>query len=110
MVLREPALMERIGSLRQEQFSSELLGRTYGQLRQRYGMGLELSLAGLSDLTGEEMSHIAGILHRQQGPVSEAALQDCVRTITSAHQSSSVQTEEDLLALRNKMKERKGIR
>ena len=102
--------MDRITALRQEQFSSELLGRTYGQLRQRYGTGMELSLAGLSDMTAEEMSHIAGILHRQQGPVSETALQDCVRTITGAHQSSHVQTEDDLLALRNKMKERKGIK
>jgi hypothetical protein len=56
------------------------------------------------------MSHIAGILQRQQGPVSEQALLDCVRTIRAEHQSSNVETSDDLLALRERMKERKGIK
>jgi hypothetical protein len=67
-------------------------------------------MAVLSDFTSEEMSHIAGILQRQQGPVSEQALLDCVRTIRAEHQSSNVETSDDLLALRERMKERKGIK
>ena len=64
----------------------------------------------LTDLTPEEMSHIAGIVQRQEGPVNEQALLDCVRTIQSEYQASKVTTEDDLLALRDRLKERKGMK
>ena len=110
LCLRESALLDQTGNLKPEQFSSELLGRAFDQLRRRHREGLDVSLAGLSDFTAEEMSHLAGIIHRQQGPVNEQALSDCIRTIQREHQSGTVETEEDLLAFRNKMKERKGIK
>ena len=110
LCLRESALLDQTGSLKPEEFSSELLGKVYGQLIQRHRQGLDVSLSGLTDVTAEEMSHLAGILHRQQGPVNEQALIDCVRTIQREHQSGRVETEDDLLAYRNKMKERKGIK
>ena len=110
MALRVPAMLDLTRELTQELFSSALLGRVYGQLRQRHEEGLEVSMAVLSDFTTEEMSHIAGIVQRQQGPVSEQALLDCVRTIRAEHQSSNVETSDDLLALRERMKERKGIK
>ena len=69
-----------------------------------------MSLAGLTDFTPEEMAHVAGILQRHDGPVSERAVQDCIRTIRNEYQSGSVQSEDDLLALRDKMRERKGIK
>ena len=53
---------------------------------------------------------IAGILHRQQGPVNEQALTDCIRTIQNVYQASKVTTEDDLLAVRERMKERKGLK
>ena len=56
------------------------------------------------------MSHIAGILHRQQGPVNEQALTDCIRTIQNVYQASKVTTEDDLLAVRERLKERKGMK
>ena len=110
LCLREPALLDAAGDLKPGMFSSELLGKVFGQLQQRHREGLEVSLGGLTDFSAEEMSHIAGIFQRQEGPVSEQALRDCVRTIQRQHQSGSVETEEDLLALRNRMKERKGIK
>ena len=110
LCLREPALLDHTADLKPEMFSSSLLGRVFDQLTQRHQRGLEVSLGGLTDFTGEEMSHIAGILHRQEGPVSEQALTDCIRTIQREHQSGAVETAEDLLALRNKLKERKGIK
>ena len=110
LCLRESALLDQTAGLKQEAFSSELLGRVYGQLMQRHREGLEVNLSGLTDFTAEEMSHLAGILHRQQGPVNEQALSDCVRTIQREYQSGKVETEDDLLAYRNKMKERKGIK
>jgi len=108
--LREPALLDKAGQLRKEEFSSELLARVFEQLKNRHAQGLEVSLAVLEDMNSEEMSHIAGIFHRQQGPVSEQAYCDCIRTIHSEHQASAVSTEDDLLAYQKKLKERKGIK
>ena len=110
MVLKEPALLDHARDLVPSQFSSELLGRVYTQLSRRHREGLEVSLSVLSDFSTEEMAHLAGILQRQQGTVSEQALRDCIRIIQQEHQSGKVETEADLLALREKMKERKGIR
>ena len=110
MILREPALLAQTRDLSAEAFSSELLGRAYGQLQQYHKEGLEISLGVLRDFTSEEMAHFAGILQRQQGTVSEQALQDCVRIVRQEHQSGKVESEADLLALQEKMKERKGIR
>ena len=110
LVLREPALLDKTRSLKAEEFSSSLLGKVYDQLRSRHEQGLEVGLSGLTDLTGEEMSHVVGALQRQQGTVNEQALYDCLRTIQSEHQSSNVTTEDDLMALREKMKQRKGIK
>ena len=110
MILREPALLDSVGALRQEMFSCELLGRVFGQLRQRYSQGLEVSLSGLEELSSEEMSHVVGILQRQQGPVSEQALADCVRTVQQEYETGNVRSENDLLLLRDKLKERKGIK
>ena len=109
-VLREPALLDQTQGLRQADFSVDLLGRVFGQLQQRYTSGLEVSLSVLADLSPEEMSHVTGIVQRQQGPVNEAAFRDCVRTIQAERQRSAVSTDDDLLALRNKLKESKGAK
>ena len=109
MVLKEPALLDVTAGLSAVEFSSKLLGRAYEQLRRRYGEGLEVSVAVLADFDSEEMSHLAGISQRHTGPVDETALRDCVRIIQSEHQASSVASDDDLMALRNKLKERKGM-
>ena len=109
-ILREPALLVKAGNLKAEHFSSNLLGRAYGQLQARASQGLEVSVSVLEDMSGEEISHITGILQRHEGPVSEQAFSDCVRTVLAEHQAAGVTTEDDLLAYQNKLKERKGIR
>ena len=109
MVMKSPALIERTRQLQKESFSSELLGRVYSQFLARYDRGLEISPGVLEDLTAEEMSHIAGILQRQQGPVNESALDDCIRTIRAEQQLRTVSTEDDLMRFREKLKESKGI-
>jgi DNA primase len=110
LILREPALLDKTSELTQESFSCPLLGRAYGQLMDRYRQGLDVSLGGLSDFTGEEISHLAGILQTREGPVSEEALSDCIRTIRGEQVKKQVSSDEDLLALRNKLKERKGMK
>ncbi len=110
LCLQEPALLDQTEGLKKEMFSSELLGRVFAQFSSRHREGLEVNIGGLTDFTSEEMSHIVGITQRQRGPVNERALSDCVRTIQREYASGRVETEGDLLALRDKMKERKGIK
>ena len=110
LIVREPALLDLSKNLEPENFSCPLLGKVYGQLREQFREGAELSVSSLQDLEADEMSHVAGILQRHQGPVSDQAYTDCVRIILSENQSSHIETEEDLMAFQKKMKERKGIR
>ena len=110
LVMKVPALLDQTDGLSGGEFSSPVLGNAFDQLRRRHAEGFEVNLSGLSDLTAEEMSHIAGIVQRQQGPVNEQALLDCVRTIRAEHRKGSVSSSEDLLAYQNKLKERKGIK
>jgi len=107
-ILREPSLLDQANTLNGSQFSVPFLGRVYDQLRTRYQQKLDVSLGVLADLNEEEMSHLAGITHRHQGPAHEEAFQDCVRTVCSACQAKQVTTNDDLMALRNQLKERKG--
>ncbi|MBE6975336.1 MAG: DNA primase [Ruminococcaceae bacterium] len=108
-IFREPAMLDRAKDLRPEEFSSPLLGKVFGQLQQRYSQGLEVSVAVLSDLTAEEMSHITEVCQRQEGPVNMQAFDDCVRTVKDEHQSNAAQTDDDLIAIQNKLKKKKGI-
>ena len=110
LVVKEPALMEQTKKLSGSMFSSALLGRVYDQFCMRYAQGLNLSAGALEDLTPDEMSHITGIVQRQLGPVNETALADCVRTILAEHQASGIRDEDDLMKLREQLKERKGMK
>ena len=107
---REPALLELTGELKAEMFSSELLGKVYFQMLSRYREGLEISINGLTELSPEEMSHIAGILQGQQGPVNEQAFRDCVRTVQEEYRSGQVVTDDDFRALSERMKKSKGYK
>ena len=106
-IFREPALLEDCKHLRGSDFSVPLLGKVYDDLRSRYSQGLEVSLSVL-ELTAEQMSHVAGITHRHTGTVNADAFRDCVNTVLASHQSAGVSSDDDLMALRNKLKERKG--
>ena len=108
-IFREPALLDECRNLKGSDFSVPLLGKVYDDLRSRYREGLEVSLSVL-ELTPEEMSHVAGITQRHQGTVNADALKDCVATVLAEHQSAGVANDDDLMALRNKLKERKGTR
>ena len=106
-IFREPALLDQRGGLTGSAFTVGLFGRIFDQLQTRYSQGMEVSLAVLEDLTEEEMSHVAGVCHKYQGPVNEKAFIDCIRTVQNAG-AKKVSSDDDLLALRNKFKESKG--
>ena len=69
-----------------------------------------MSLGVLEDVSPEEMSHLVGIVQRNQGTVNEAAYRDCIRTVLSQQQSKTVATDDDLRALQNRLKESKGTK
>ncbi len=109
-ILRDPSLLDAAGGLTGQAFSVGLLGKVFGQFCALHRQGLEISLGVLSELTQEEMSHLAGIGQKEIGPVNETAFRDCVRTVMAQSQSAVVSTDDDLLALRNKLKESKGTK
>ncbi len=109
-VMVEPALFDQTGSLRGGDFSVPLLGQVFDQLKKRHDGGMEVSPAVLEGLSPEEMSHITCIWQRHQGPVNEDAFMDCVRRVLSQKQSAQVSTDDDLMALRNRLKESKGTK
>ncbi len=110
MVLKEPALFDKTGMLTKDMFSAPVLGRAFEQLHSRYRQGLEVSAAVLTDFTSEEMAHIAGLSQRHTGPVNENALIDCIRTISYEHQRDNTSSDDDLLAMQQRLKERKGMK
>ena len=103
-VLREPALLAQTESLTGSRFSVPLFGRVYDQLVNRYKQGLEVNLSVLESVTPEEMSHLAGICQKQQGPVNEDALRDCVRVICG--HTEKIETDDDLMAFRDRLRKR----
>ena len=107
-ILREPALLDQAGKLTEKDFSVALFGRAFAQLSARQKQGLDISVGVLEDMTAEEMSHITGVVQRHQGPVNQAAFTDCVNIILAEGQSARVSTDDDLLALREKLKAKKG--
>jgi len=107
-ILRDASLLTQTQGLTGADFSVPLLGRVFDQLAERYRQGLEVSLGVLSDVTEEEMSHLVGISQRYQNTVNETAFRDCVATVRKVVQSKAVSSNDDLLALRNKLKESKG--
>ena len=109
-VMKDPSLLDQIPELTEQDFSVPFLARVFSQQLARHRAGQEVTLTGLTDFTSEEMAHVAGILQRYDSPVNAQALRDCARTIQMEHQSGSITTEDDLMALRNRLQERKGLR
>ncbi len=108
--LSDAAMIAETEGLKPEDFSSPLLGRVFEQLQQQSGQGMVPSVAGLTDFTGEEMAHIAGILQRNPGPVSEQAMRDSIQVIRQMHEFKTADTKDTLMELQRKLQESKGIK
>ncbi len=109
-ILQEPGLLDQTQKLTPQMFSSPLLGKVYGQFQQQHRDGLSVGIASLTDFTGEEMAHIAALTQSQQTKVDEGAFADCLATICREYQSGKVTSNDDLMAMRNTLKERKGMK
>ena len=103
----EPALASEALLPDEKEFSSEALGRIYSVIREKIDRGEALNVGSLSDsLTREEMSLLVRILQKpEQLSNGRKALEDYIARIREQNDPGGA---EDLLALRDRMKERKG--
>ncbi len=108
MALVEPALLDQCRDLQETEFSVPLFAKVYGQMMARHREGLAVGISLLEDLTSEEASHMAAIAQRDSGPINEEAFLDYVRTIRQRHRAKDGSTDEALLEMRNRKKQRGG--
>lgn len=104
MLQKDPSLFQRGKNLEEKDFSVSMFGKVFRVWGENWRADIPLSPGTLSDvLSPLEMAHLCGILQNNEGPISEAAFDDCVKIIREAGNKT-----EDLLALQVKMKQKKG--
>ena len=109
MLTREPELLQQVGGLTSRMFSVPLLGRAFDALRQQYGQGRPMSLAGLGEeFTPQEIAHLTRVAQKEDRLVSEEAFADYRDTIMHEYEKSGAHTPQALLAMRDRMKDKKG--
>ena len=93
-----------------EQFSSPLLGRAYGVLRERWRAGRPATLSALDgQFAPEELDHLVRIAQEPQAMnTAQAALADYKQTILAERRRGEIHSGEDLAALRETLKQKKG--
>ncbi|MCD7829356.1 MAG: DNA primase [Clostridiales bacterium] len=101
LALMDSDLLALADDLRPEQFSSELLGRVYGILRERWQEGKSSTLDNLTALLApEEVSHLTKIMQQPQTRANnERALADYINTIQTECVKRQVADDSDILAV-----------
>lgn len=97
--------------LREEQFSSPLLGRVFTLLWQAREAGHSVSLAPLAGaLSPEEMNHITAVCQQPESPANRRqALADYIRIVqTESKKRAEAGSVDPLLAAAEKIKDKKG--
>ena len=107
LLMTDPSLLDKAPDLKQDEFTSEFLSKVYAMIRERYESGNSVTAASLSaQLQPAEASHLAEI---EQKPIkfaeSDRALRDYIEKIRTERLKTSA---EDLLAVRDKYREKKG--
>ena len=110
VVLLDGDYFARLDDLREEHFSSPLLGKAYRLLRERWQAERPVTLAALDGLlTPEEADQLAAAVQDPQPRhTAEAALADSKKTILAEYQSRNIRSGEDLSDLKNRLKQTKG--
>ncbi|MBE6932659.1 MAG: DNA primase [Ruminococcaceae bacterium] len=109
MLLREPTLFDKVSPLTAEQFSAPLLGKAFSLLQSRHFDGLQVSLAGLGEeFSPEELGHLTQVAQKRDELISDEAFADYRRIILNEAAKARLQSGEDLLALRDRLKQQKG--
>ncbi len=101
LVLVDSDLLALAEELSPEMFSSELLGRVYSILRERWQEGKNSTLDTLTALLApEEVSHLTKIMQQPRTRAnSERALADYIKTIQNECTKRQVADDSDLLAV-----------
>ena len=102
----DPALLDGT-DLTPEEFSSPMLGRLYGILREKAAENAELSMAALSgSFTQEEIAHITALLGKPEVLSNgKKALSDYINIIRGEREAQSAQ---DLRAYAEQIRNKKG--
>lgn len=109
MLSKEPALFSQIGQLTSKMFSVPLLGRAFDALQQQNQRGLQVTLAGLGEeFTPQEIAHLTRVVQKDDRLISDEAFLDYRNTVIDEYQKSDLHTATDLLALRDRLKDKKG--
>ena len=111
LVLLDPELFRKTGSLTPEHFSSPLLGKTYRLLRERWEQGPAVQLSALAgELEPGEMSCLAGIVQRPESLQNGGqAMADYIDIIEDEAEKRSLPGDRDaLLTLQKKLLEKKA--
>lgn len=110
LVALDPELFRAAEQLQPEQFSSPLLGKAFTLLQNRWRDGLSVNLAALAgELEPDEMSHLTGVINQPESLQNgQQAMGDYIEIINTETEKRTADGESDLLAMRNKMREKKG--
>ncbi len=110
LLIMDEGLFRGPPPLREEQFSSPLLGKVFRLLWQAREEGRPVTLAALAgDLAAEEMSHITAVCQQPESARNAAqALADYIGIIQEEAGKRSGGTEDPLLAATQKYKDKKG--
>jgi len=112
LLLAEPELctMARNRGLKQSDFTSEFLGKTYGLLQEKSQEGMSAGTAVLQQaLTADEMSVVTQIAMRPSPEDRKRALEDYIAVIRDEQaRSKADRDDEDLLALSRALRDKKG--
>jgi len=110
LLLLDATLFPGEPPLREDQFSSPLLGRVFSLLWQSKAEGRTISLATLSGhLTPEEISHITAICQQPESVANgKQALGDYIRIVQTEASKRAGSAIDPLLAATEKYKDKKG--
>ena len=111
LLILDESLFPAQPPLREEQFSSPLLGRAFALLWQARADGRAVTPAVLSEaLTPEEMSHISAVCQQPESPQhARQALADYIRIVQEeSDKRAGRQAADPLLAATEKYKDKKG--
>ena len=112
LLILDESLFPAQPPLREEQFSSPLLGRAFTLLWQAREDGRAVTPAVLSEaLTPEEMSHISAVCQQPESPQhARQALADYIRIVQEeSDKRAGRQAADPLLAATEKYKDKKGM-
>ena len=112
LLMLDPGLIERMGGVKGEDFSSALLGRAFDLLAQRAREGMSTHLAALAEsFTGEEMDHLTQVAVQPISAANSAqAIEDYISVLRreTLLRSGEAQGDALLLAAQKKYRQKKA--